>query len=301
MLTQNDLLWRNLDWNLLRTFHEIAKHGGVSAAAEVLGRGQPSVSQALARLEDTLGVSLCKRGPSGFELTPEGHVLLQISSDLVTAVREIPSRMQDLAGQMTGRLRIAMMSGLVSKQVDQALSDYTGAHPLVELEIVILPWRSVLDTVQQGDAEIGLSYVQTVSAELAHIPVFQERQQAYCSSSHALSGQAIPIPEVLAKYPFVLTGRDEPVELSNYRRRFGLGQVSSGGSEDVTELARLIGYGHALGFLPEQVAEAVGGLWPLLDREDLPEYPVYATARPAEYRTAPAEVFWENLICDLKN
>lgn len=301
MLTRQDILWRTLDWNLLRTFHEIAQQGGVSAAAESLNRGQPSVSQALARLEAILGVTLCNRGPSGFELTPEGATLLQISSDIIAAVRTIPASINQIAEQLSGRLRIAMMSGILHSPIENLISNFMDQHPRVEVEIAILPWKVILERVHGGDAEIGISYVQTVSADLSHVSLFEERQQLYCGARHPLNGQSFQDPKTLASYAFLLTGRDEPVELTNYRKRFELGKHVRGGSENVTELARLISMGQGLGFLPEQVGRSAEGLSPLLDRKDLPAYPVYATARPNEYCTAPTLAFWGALCESVKH
>ena len=37
-ITAHSLLWSRLDWNLLRVFHEIVRHGGVSSAARARSR-----------------------------------------------------------------------------------------------------------------------------------------------------------------------------------------------------------------------------------------------------------------------
>ncbi|HMT45636.1 MAG TPA: LysR family transcriptional regulator, partial [Novosphingobium sp.] len=41
-----------VDWNLMRTFVDIVRAGGIGAAARQLNRQQPSISAALKRLED---------------------------------------------------------------------------------------------------------------------------------------------------------------------------------------------------------------------------------------------------------
>ena len=48
------LVWE-LDWNLLRTFVVIAELKSITRAAEQLKLKQPSVSNALKRLEDRVG------------------------------------------------------------------------------------------------------------------------------------------------------------------------------------------------------------------------------------------------------
>lgn len=60
---------RNVDWNLFKVFHEIARRGGIGAAARALNKKQPSITAALQRLEDQVGATLCTRTPRGVELT----------------------------------------------------------------------------------------------------------------------------------------------------------------------------------------------------------------------------------------
>lgn len=65
---QNNL--NAIDLNLLKVLSEIERQGSVTGAAEVLGLGQPAVSQALSRLRETLKDDLFVRGPGGMTPTP---------------------------------------------------------------------------------------------------------------------------------------------------------------------------------------------------------------------------------------
>ena len=81
----------NLDWNLLRTFMVIAEKQGITAAANVLGLKQPTVSAALQRLEASLGAKLVARGPRQFELTTAGRQLYEEAAEIFGAVAQLPS------------------------------------------------------------------------------------------------------------------------------------------------------------------------------------------------------------------
>ena len=74
---------RQVDWNLFGRFFEIVQAGSLSAAGRGLNLQQPSVSAALKRLEDRLGVVLCHRTPTGIRLTPPGRALLALCGDMV--------------------------------------------------------------------------------------------------------------------------------------------------------------------------------------------------------------------------
>src|SRR5689334_8398542 len=62
------VLLRDLDW--LVTLAEV---GHVTDAAATLQTNQPTLSRALARLEDDLGVRIFERVPTGVVLTPDGE------------------------------------------------------------------------------------------------------------------------------------------------------------------------------------------------------------------------------------
>ena len=94
---------RNVDWNLLKTFHEIAEAGGVSRAGRALRRKQPALSLALKRLEAELGVTLCRRGPRGFELTDEGMLVAETCRSLNSLVRNVPKRLGNLTEEVRGQ------------------------------------------------------------------------------------------------------------------------------------------------------------------------------------------------------
>ena len=95
---------RGLDWNLLKAFHEIAQAGGVSRAARELSRKQPAISLSLQRLEDHLGVTLCRRGPGGFDLTDEGELVAEICRSMAGLVSGMPNRVADIAEDLHGRV-----------------------------------------------------------------------------------------------------------------------------------------------------------------------------------------------------
>ena len=65
-----------IDLNLLKILSEIERQGSVTGAADVLGLGQPAVSQTLARLRATLKDDLFVRGPGGMVPTPKVQALI---------------------------------------------------------------------------------------------------------------------------------------------------------------------------------------------------------------------------------
>lgn len=60
----------------LRAFCEVARRGSISQAADHVHLSQPAITQAIAKLEETVGSSLFERRPDGMALSPVGALFL---------------------------------------------------------------------------------------------------------------------------------------------------------------------------------------------------------------------------------
>lgn len=273
---------RNLDWNLLKLFHEIVRSGGISAASRSVNKQQPSVSAGLKRLEDQLGLTLCERTSRGVTLNAAGQVAFAICDEIATRVRSLRLEFAKASGTLAGLITIRMISDVVSNKFDTAAVAFHRDHPGVEIRLDIAPWRTVVAGVKSGDVNIGIACDSAPSADLFYEPLMTEVQQIYCSRNHPLYGQRDLHPRDLVSHRFVRTGQDEPDELEHFRRRFGLGQHVGGSADTLHEVKRLIQLGIGIGFLPTVVAQLPGELeelWPLLPADLLPSYQVYLITR----------------------
>lgn len=279
--------YRRIDWNLFRTFHEIVRAEGVTRAAEEIARKQSAVSLALKRLEDHLGVTLCRRGPSGFSLTDEGLIVAQTCEVLYDQVSGMPTRIEKLAEQLVGRVNIKMISNIVCSKLDIAIKSFHARHPQVQIGIDICTWDAVAGSLLREISDIGISPVRHVRADLEYTLLFDEVHRLYCGRGHPLFGRTFDDPSELRDEPFVLTGADEPDELTAFRVTHGLGTRIAGISDSPEEAMRLAKLGFGICFLPEGLAtEAVtqGDLSPLLSSEAAPRLSIYVITNPAAYR-----------------
>ena len=288
-----------VDWNLLRTFVEIVRAGGVGAAARKLNKQQPSISAALRRLETQVGVQLLYRTSVGVEMTAAGKALVEICEDMFEAARMVPHQVAQATKHVEGIVRIQLISSIVSLELDQAIESFHRRNPNILIELRVSPWRTLLDALQRGEVEIGIGYDSYVRGELLYEPLFVERQQLYCSRNHPLFGRRISRLGELRDQGFVLTGDDELETITRLRRRYRLGGKVTGVAEDIHEASRLILLGVGIGFLPIlSAAEAVsaGRLWPMLHAEAEPSYDIFLLARAEAARDTATQLFLDEVI-----
>ena len=104
----------------VRTFATIAEHGHFGTAAAHLGISQPSLSQALATLEQGLGVQLIERSTRKVIVTPMGRSLLPFAH----ATLESVDALVDHANSVKGGLGSALVVGMIPTIAPFLLPDF---------------------------------------------------------------------------------------------------------------------------------------------------------------------------------
>jgi len=288
-----------VDWNLMRTFVDIVRAGGIGAAARQLNRQQPSISAALKRLEDHVGATLLHRTATGVEMTEAGKAMMTLCEDMLEAARMMPHQIAQATKRVEGIVRIQIISGLVSTEFDEAIASFHRRNPAIQIEIRVSPWREVLDALERGEVELGVGYDASVRGVLMYEPLLVERQQLYCARSHPMFGYRVSRLGELKDEGFVLTGDDEIEHITHLRRRYRLGTNISGLAEDINEARRLIVNGVGIGFLPILAAEdevTKGRLWPMLHTDFEPFYDIFLLARSEPARDTATQLFWDEVI-----
>ena len=165
---------RRLDWNLLKVYHQIVQSEGISNAAKVLLRKQPSVSASLRQLEDLLQVKLCERGPAGFKLTAEGEKLYEHAEVIARLIRAVPDDINKVLGEIASVLDICMISHLLLPILDQCFCEFTKENPRVRLNLRIFPWREAVHRVLEAETDIAVVCQRVRNEELEYLWLCRE-------------------------------------------------------------------------------------------------------------------------------
>jgi len=262
---------KSLNWNLLKTFHEIVISKGVTSASLAMSRKQSTISHSLKQLEDELGMRLCIRGPAGFKLTDEGQILFEYCDSIHKKINEIPNNLDNLSEEIHGQLKLQIISNIVCPTLDKILSDYNQQYPYIELDISIVPWEGISKAILRNQVDVGVAPATIKYPELRYDLLYRECQLAYCSNTHHLYGKKITDFTKLSQEKIVLTGNDEPEQLTKFRLKYNIGHHIAGISSHLEEAKRLTLIGAGICFLPEgftETEENKGKLWPITEAVD---------------------------------
>ncbi len=122
-----------MDWEDLRFFLALARHGTLSGAARTLGVNHATVARRLQALEEGLGVKLVERRPEGYVLTPAGTRALDAVSDMDHAARTLGHG--EAEGAPTGLVRVNAPPGLALGFLTDRLARIALRHPGLDLDL----------------------------------------------------------------------------------------------------------------------------------------------------------------------
>jgi len=293
---------RGFDWNLLHTFMVIVQEGSITRAADRLLLRQPTVSNALKRLEEQLGRRLVDRGPGRFEPTEHGAVLFRECQEICGTIGRLQQVMEDSESELTGDLRIHMASHVVFPPLDDTLADFHTRHPKVSLDIEVATSSSVIEAVLSKEATLGICLVSQAHPQLDYRLLFREHFGFFCGPRHRLFGRGDLTLEALRGEEFVsfktdrLTDALRPVAVLRAQLQM-YGQVV-GTSSNLEEVRRMIVAGLGIGPLPIHVVERdvrAGLLWRLPPFEAPPAIDIFLVTHPRARLGRAERLFIETL------
>jgi DNA-binding transcriptional LysR family regulator len=146
----------------LRIFLAVAQTATLTRASKQLGLAQPSLSQQLARLEDSVGTRLFDRTRNRMELTDAGRVLLRHAQSVLKEISEAEAGLREFAAGRRSIVRIAGLNSVVKALLPGALQRCGGAAAL-EVDIHEAAPAEVLEMLYSRQADIGLIAADSVA------------------------------------------------------------------------------------------------------------------------------------------
>ncbi|MEM6987175.1 MAG: LysR family transcriptional regulator [Pseudomonadota bacterium] len=266
----------------LRSFHTVARLGGVSAAAKHLGLAKSGVSRHVAQLEQQLGVRLLERGARSVKLTPVGARLdVRIKSILaeIDLLADIALEERDT---LTGRVTVAAtpeFGGLLALRFFPFVRQH---HP--GLQLTLRPSYAFED---MQDPRTDLAFrVGSFDDDRLVVRELGAFQSWVVCTPEVAKAEPVVAPEDLSHVPCLIFRSDQATASWQLYDRTEMTAVEVSGVYTARSLTILYqwamqGFGYAL--LPNfMVADALasGQLVRCVPRYASRSLPVYLTYRP---------------------
>lgn len=216
----NDLPLADLD-----AFMAVARERSFRAAARLRGVSASSLSEAVRRLEERLGLRLLNRTTRSVTLTEAGGQLMERLSPALGEVAAALDQAGSFRDSATGTLRLNVATVVARVVLPDLIADFLKAYPGIMLEVIAED--SFIDVLAAG-FDAGVRYDERLEKDMIAVPIGPRRQRfvAAASPSYLLAHGAPRHPRDILDHACI-------------RHRFASGRVSPWEFERGEEVIRL--------------------------------------------------------------
>lgn len=172
-------------------------------AAQELGLSQPAVSNGIKHLESQLGFPLFERVNNRLFPTAEARALYRDSERLASMHAALEAKVDDLKQNRAGSLRLIATPPLGYSVIPPALQRFLAQRPKMRVFFDIRRFEAVIDSVDDGLAELGFVIGLGDHRELDSEVFFSERMVCVMPPTHPLARKDVIAPEDLTNWPFI--------------------------------------------------------------------------------------------------
>jgi DNA-binding transcriptional LysR family regulator len=170
------------EWDDVKYFLAVARHGSTIAAAKALKLSQSTVQRRIVELERRLGCALVKRHSGGYRLTEFGEELLPYAEQIERAALAFEQRKATIERGEAGLIRVTCPEPIVYRIMKSGLLDrFHARHPQLKVEFVMSDGYVDL---ARGDADVALRSGDTDDAILVGRKIADSLWSVYASKSY---------------------------------------------------------------------------------------------------------------------
>ena len=193
----------------LRYLLAVADNGGFTRAAEALHVSQPTLSQQIRQLEETLGVSLFDRTSRTVKPTDAGEAYIECARRVLVELEAGKRALHDVKDLSRGSLRLAMTPTFMAYLVGPLVRDYMARYPNIHLQIFELSMADIEAGLADDSLDIAIAFDQVRNAEIESLPAFTESLGLMVGRVHPLYESQVALSaEDVAQLEFALLTRD---------------------------------------------------------------------------------------------
>lgn len=201
---------------------EVVKYNSITLAAENLNVSQPSMSLAIASLEEELQIKIFKRSKAGTFLTKTGELVLEKAIVILDQVQELKELTSKQNALLHGHLNIVTVSGISLSILPKTLYKFKSKYPGIEVTVTEMESEQVKEEMLKNNFDIG--FYTVFNEKVVDIPDKSlEVNFAITGKLMACVGKGFPlatekvvsINEIL-KYPLIVTTKSLREKLKQY-------------------------------------------------------------------------------------
>jgi DNA-binding transcriptional LysR family regulator len=246
-----------MELRLLRAFIEVVRCGGFTEAGKRIFATQSTVSKMVKQLEEELGVQLIDRSGLRARPTEPGLMVYQRGLDMLAMRDELLTRIGEFDSLKRGVLRMGVPTVGGDMLFAPVLAEFRRRYPLIQIKLIEHGSAHLHEILRTGDLDVA-GILLPVAQELDHRPVRREPVVALVPEGAFPPEQtSIALPD-LRTWSFLLFQEGFALNdmILSACRRHGFIPTMAMQSAQTRFIARLVGAGLGVAFMPRMVALA---------------------------------------------
>jgi LysR family transcriptional regulator, hydrogen peroxide-inducible genes activator len=250
-----------MEFQQLRYFCAVARTGSFTRAAEQEGIAQPSLSQQIARLEESLGSKLFDRLGRGVQLTEFGRVLLPLALEILRQVNTARTSLESLRRGVAGRLAIGCIPTITPYFLSPRLKEFAEKYPEVDIRLSEEMTPKLVELLRSGEIDLAIVSPPVYNPDVVCSDLFREPILVALSRHHKLASEPrVSLPELRDQRLLLLREghcfRDNALTVcSRARTEF----VSIFETNQFSSILPLVSAGFGVSLIPRMAAGAHAG------------------------------------------
>jgi DNA-binding transcriptional LysR family regulator len=274
----------DMDLNDVAAFVRVVENSGFAKAARELGVPTSTVSRAVARLEESVGVRLLHRTTRNLSVTSEGHAFHQRVAPLVRSLRDATRTLGSGGKEPEGLLRVTAPNDIGSAFLSEEVVRFAERYPLLHVELTLTNRK--LNLVSEG-LDIAVRAGRLESSSLVARKIGTLQVELYASPTYAERARLPSNVGELSRHEIVAFGaRDGKIswELEGPRGAESVELACRIGCDDYGFVRATLVAGGGIGLIPRMIAASEVATGRLV--RVLPEYGVSGAALYVIYPSA---------------
>jgi len=173
----------------------IDTHRHFAKAAEKTFVTQPTLSMMVQKLEEELGIRIFDRSKQPVVPTPEGREVIARARQIMADVSRLKEFSRQLKYEISGEMKLAVIPTLAPYLLPLFLKSFAEKYPLLKISIRELVTDEIINSLKNGDTDIGLLATPLKDSRLEEHPVFYEEFFAYTAANEKVSKKKYLLPK----------------------------------------------------------------------------------------------------------
>ncbi|WP_296754053.1 LysR family transcriptional regulator [Thioalkalivibrio sp.] len=191
----------------MKIVRALASHRNFARAADELGMSQPSLSRALARLEEAIGAQLFERSRTAVTPTDYAEIVLLRCDALIAGFKDLSQALEFKRGEAERGVRVSIGPFAAEAVGLAGMAAHTTNIRSFQGRFVVRDWRTCLEDVLERRSELAIT--DTRSA-LVHPELAAERLGGgpvafFCDRRHPLAQRAEVTWADVMRFPWAMT------------------------------------------------------------------------------------------------